>query len=196
VNKQLQAECRRRRGREGPISIREPGQGRYFAQTNPEVAEMLRHWVHANAGRAELLLDLYAGDGFLTRDLKSSFQRVVAVERSPAAVREGRARSPDLEWVLSDVAQFELSGELNPTETVVVVDPPRTGLEKPVRERLLRWQIAKLLYVSCDPATFARDIAELQAGYRMVEVQPFDMFPQTAGIELAAHLSWAGAMSQ
>lgn len=186
VNERLQAERNRRTGREGPVSIREPGQGRYFAQTNPEVADLVRHWVHRMAGEAKLLLDLYAGDGFLSRGLTESFEQIVAVERSPAAVREGRKLSPTLHWVCADVAGAAIPVAVEGPETVIVLDPPRTGLDQPVRERLLQWQAARLLYVSCDPATFARDLAHLQTGYHLVEVQPFDMFPQTAGIELAA----------
>ena len=71
----------------------------------------------------------------------------------------------------------------------VVVDPPRTGLSRAVIEGLIRLAPATLVYVSCDPATLARDAKRLAAaGYRLAEVQPVDMFPQTYHIECVATL--------
>jgi 23S rRNA (uracil1939-C5)-methyltransferase len=75
--------------------------------------------------------------------------------------------------------------------TTVIVDPPATGLGSDVREILRRYPVPTLLYVSCNPPTLARDLADLDAAYRLESVTPFDMFPQTAEIEALAHLTAA-----
>jgi 23S rRNA (uracil1939-C5)-methyltransferase len=73
---------------------------------------------------------------------------------------------------------------------LVVVNPPRAGLSRQVTEELLLSGSAeRLAYVSCDPATLARDLARLQRGWRVQEVQPFDAFPQTAHVETVAWLN-------
>ena len=72
--------------------------------------------------------------------------------------------------------------------TTVIVDPPATGLSADVREILRAHPAATLLYVSCNPPTLARDLADLGAAFALRSVTPFDMFPQTAEIEVLAHL--------
>jgi 23S rRNA (uracil1939-C5)-methyltransferase len=74
-----------------------------------------------------------------------------------------------------------------------VVDPPRTGLEADVIQALEELAVQKLIYVSCDPATLARDARQLQGhGYRLIDVQPVDMFPQTYHIECVARFAGRG----
>ena len=71
---------------------------------------------------------------------------------------------------------------------LVVVNPPRAGLSAAVSRGLVEQRAARLAYVSCDPATLARDVARLESGWSLVEVQPFDAFPQTAHVETIAWL--------
>ena len=75
----------------------------------------------------------------------------------------------------------------------VIVDPPATGLTEPTRRALLDGSINTLVYVSCNPATLARDLATLQQRFTLESVTPLDMFPQTAEIECVAHLKFARA---
>ncbi|OGS05203.1 MAG: tRNA (uracil-5-)-methyltransferase [Elusimicrobia bacterium RIFCSPLOWO2_12_FULL_59_9] len=77
----------------------------------------------------------------------------------------------------------------SPGQTAALLDPPRSGLSPLALERLARREFARIIYVSCDPASFARDARRLaDRGYALKEVQPVDLFPQTAHVELAARL--------
>lgn len=88
--------------------------------------------------------------------------------------------------VLSDRVENRLA-DLLPADTVVV-NPPRTGLSRRVSEDLVSGSAARLAYVSCDPATLARDLGRLRTAWNLVDVQPFDAFPQTAHVETVAWL--------
>jgi tRNA/tmRNA/rRNA uracil-C5-methylase (TrmA/RlmC/RlmD family) len=72
---------------------------------------------------------------------------------------------------------------------VIVVDPPRTGLGQPLLQALMRTKVPRVVYVSCNPATLAKDCAQLlKSGYRVAGIEPFDMFPQTAHVEAVCEL--------
>jgi 23S rRNA (uracil1939-C5)-methyltransferase len=146
----------------------------------------------ARGGRA---LELYAGAGFLTLPLARRFAELRAVESNPAAVRDLRANLEaaggcrvDLvqgrsERVLADLIR---AGE---HPEVVVLDPPRSGLESQTRRRLLELAPQRIVYLSCDPATLSRDLAVLCTDrYILLEIQGFDLFPQTFHVEAMAVL--------
>jgi 23S rRNA (uracil1939-C5)-methyltransferase len=136
-------------------------------------------------------LDLYAGVGLMTLPLARKFERVVAVDSSPRAVRSlqfnaERARV-EAKVVHLNVEEFLPSCE----EAVdfVVADPPRAGLGPRVTAELLRLRAPRLALVSCDPATLARDLAALTAGgYQIAKITFVDMFPQTFHIESVVNL--------
>ena len=100
------------------------------------------------------------------------------------SIRAGGVLAGDLATHLT--AQLAAS---DPRLTTVIVDPPSTGLGAEVRDILRRHPVAALLYVSCHPPTLARDLADLGVAYQLESVTPFDMFPQTAEIEVLAHLT-------
>ena len=105
-----------------------------------------------------------------------------------------REAAPNERYVCGDVAQH-LAEELAAgaaDETLLICDPPEEGLSAEVREILQRQPPRAIIYVSCDPTTLARDIAALKASYRALTVQPLDMFPQTAQIEVVAYLQATG----
>ncbi|PYK68914.1 MAG: 23S rRNA (uracil-5-)-methyltransferase RumA, partial [Verrucomicrobia bacterium] len=113
-------------------------------------------------------------------------QHAIAVAREDANENET--------YVAADV-EVELGAALrsiaSPTDEgncVVIVDPPATGLNKMILETLIENQSTHLIYVSCNPATLARDLATLKETFRIDSITPLDMFPQTAGIEVAVHL--------
>ncbi|TMP93658.1 MAG: hypothetical protein E6L07_10145 [Verrucomicrobia bacterium] len=93
-------------------------------------------------------------------------------------------------YIAGDI-EVELDRALQKRElakTVVIVDPPATGLSANIRKLIIDLAPATLIYVSCNPATLARDLNELQQKFRIDSVTPLDMFPQTAEIEVAVHL--------
>ncbi len=158
-----------------------------FFQTNTAVAEQIVHRVveWSDLHGTEAVLDAYCGVGLFTAHLAPFARRVVGIEAHPAAVADAQhnlARFPHVEIRAGTVEAVAPTLE-EPFE-VVVVDPPRTGCSREALEALLRLAPRRWIYVSCDPATLARDARRiLDAGYQLREVQPFDMFPQTYHIE-------------
>ncbi|HKK21084.1 MAG TPA: methyltransferase domain-containing protein, partial [candidate division Zixibacteria bacterium] len=117
----------------------------------------------------------------------------VGVELVPDAVVAARDNAElnqidNISFFEGNVVEYlkQVDEETKPFD-LVIVDPPRAGLHPKALKQLLRLRPPKLLYISCNPATFARDAAALvQSGYRLPEVKPVDMFPHTMHIELAS----------
>jgi len=165
-----------------------------FFQTNTEQAEHLFQLVEDHLGEdpAEVLLDLYCGTGAIALRLAGRARRVVGVEIVPEAVAAARRQAQlnglaeRVEFHAGDVGALLKAGVL-PCPDVVVVDPPRGGLAASVVDRLLELGPRRLVYVSCNPATQARDAALLAAGgYRALRLSPVDMFPHTFHVESVA----------
>jgi tRNA/tmRNA/rRNA uracil-C5-methylase (TrmA/RlmC/RlmD family) len=157
------------------------------------ILETLRQWV----GRAEgkMLLDLYAGYGNLSLPLAGQVQLILAVESDPQAASDAIASAR-----LNGITRFRALAA--PAEEglkqlrregirpgIVLLDPPRQGCSREALEGILDLETPRLLYLSCDPATLARDARRfLAAGYRVRRIQPFDLFPQTAHLETLVEL--------
>jgi 23S rRNA (uracil1939-C5)-methyltransferase len=165
-----------------------------FFQINHELLEPLLTAALSDA-RGQTAIDLYCGAGLFTLPLSNRFQRVFGVEASAAAI--GYARR-NLEDANLDNATFEVSRvgdwlaenseRLAPVD-FVLLDPPRAGAEDGALEGILALKPRHISYVSCDPATLARDLKALAAGgYRLDSLSAFDMFPQTHHVETIAHL--------
>ena len=139
--------------------------------------------------------DLYSGVGLFSLPLARRYQRVIAVEADAAAARYARinARRNGLEKVevLAVRAELALSRLPRPCERLLV-DPPRTGLSREVREGLLAVRPGRLTYVSCDPPTLARDLRQLTSAYRVEGWSLFDLFPQTGHMEAVVQLVSVG----
>lgn len=132
---------------------------------------------------AEIVFDLYAGVGLFSAFLAAAGARVIAVEESPSACADFEHNLADLDVELYNAAVEQALPSL-PRPAAVVVDPPRTGLSRPALEALVAQAPPRLIYVSCDPSTLARDARRLgQAGYRLDHITPIDLFPQTYHIE-------------
>jgi 23S rRNA (uracil1939-C5)-methyltransferase len=162
-----------------------------FFQTNRFLLQPMIDAALANLAGARAL-DLYAGVGLFTVPLARRFERVVAVEAHPAAAQDlaanGNAAGARVSAYHKTAESFLESTSHN--WDLILVDPPRTGLSKPVREHLIRLRTPRLVYVSCDPTTLARDVAALAAsGYRLASIHLLDLFPQTFHLETVAHLS-------
>ena len=168
-----------------------------FFQANPPLAARIFQEIGRCCGTGqESILELYAGVGALTLFLAKDGRRVTAVEGNPDSVRAARDNAalngiPGIEWVLADVREaIDRWGRGGTTFDIVVLDPPRTGLPRQGARRLASIARRKILYLSCDPATLARDLHEVvESGeWKLKEVLPVDFFPHTAGIECLAIL--------
>lgn len=164
-----------------------------FSQVNPLAAGALFVAAAAAAGSGTRALDLYAGSGILGMHLAKNFDEVIAIEIVPDAVRRGQADArrlgiDNLSFLRADA---RTAGPSFPAD-VVVVDPPRAGLSTKVVELLLTRRPARIVYVSCDPSTWARDVARFCAdGYTLSRVQPFDLYPYTHHVEILSVLDIA-----
>jgi 23S rRNA (uracil1939-C5)-methyltransferase len=158
-----------------------------FFQVNTSLAgDLVRLALQALDPRpGETVFDLYAGVGLFSAFLAEAGARVVAVEQSPSACADFEANLAEFD----DVALYEAPVEVALPAIArkpdgALVDPPRAGLELEALEALVAASPTRLVYVSCDPATLARDGKRLkQAGYRLERVTPIDLFPQTFHIE-------------
>jgi 23S rRNA (uracil1939-C5)-methyltransferase len=169
-----------------------------FYQVNPVQTRALYEKVREYAGLTgmENVVDAYCGVGTIALFLARQAREVLGVEVSPRAVADARqnARLNNLNNVSFVRGAVE---KLLPRlfdrgdgPDVLVLDPPRRGCRRSVLEALARYPVPRVVYVSCDPGTLARDLGFLAGhGYRVVEVQPVDMFPQTYHVECCCLLT-------
>ena len=171
-----------------------------FFQVNVEqaaaAADVVRDRLHLTA--ADVLLDAYTGVGTFAILLAPSVKRVIAVEESSAAVADAKQNAGDLqnlEFVLGRTEDVLRNLPVKPD--VVVLDPPRSGCQPRALESLIEMAPSRVAYVSCDAETLGRDLKILcRGGYRLDEVAPLDMFPQTHHVECVALLSRGESSSQ
>ena len=141
-----------------------------------------------------LLVDAYAGVGVFAILLAPYAGRVIAIEESASAVRDAEENAAGLDNVkFLQGKTEEVLAQIDERPYGVILDPPRAGCRSSALEALIELGPHKVVYVSCDPDTLARDLAILCEGpFRLDRVQPIDMFPQTHHIECVATLSWGG----
>jgi tRNA/tmRNA/rRNA uracil-C5-methylase (TrmA/RlmC/RlmD family) len=187
VNDALAA-LRQSRPAEGHYSLRDatvPPSG--FFQANHDLGDALRKLAaDALPEKGATLLEGYCGGGFFTAPVAGRFEEVIAVDNDPRTLRDAaRLGLANVRWVAGDAAAI-LPEELRTRreeKLAALVDPPREGLPVRLTEALALDPVARLVYVSCDPATLARDARMLAKSYRLESVQPVDLFPRTAQIE-------------
>lgn len=169
-----------------------------FFQVNPEQTEVLYEQAITMAAltRKDQALDLYCGTGTIALALARQAGSVIGVETVEPAIQDarGNAERNGFTNVRFEVARAEdwlpkavADGSIQPT--VAVVDPPRRGCDEALLEALKEVPLDRLVYVSCNPATMARDIARLAPVYRARQVQPVDMFPWTDSVECVCLLT-------
>ncbi len=158
-----------------------------FFQVNTVMAEKMVHHLLTNLSPSPTatLLDVYCGVGLFSAFLASKYKTVIGIESSPSACEDFVVNLDEFDNVeLYEGMAEDMIPHLEAKPDIVLVDPPRTGLEKRVVDGLLRLNPRTIAYVSCDPSTLARDAARLINGeYRLKDVTPFDLFPQTYHIE-------------
>jgi len=166
---------------------------RSFFQANRFLVEDLAREVVALTPEGGKVLDLYAGVGLFALPLARRANRVRGVEHSPRAVRDAEANVAaagvgNVKIVKGDVWEF-LRGAGAPGDERVVLDPPRAGAGAKVVEAVARRRPLKIVYVSCDPTTLARDLKLFEKqGYSLATVRAFDMFPDTFHVETVVSL--------
>lgn len=164
-----------------------------FFQVNPAQAEQVYSQVIAFAGLSgkETVLDAYCGVGTMALAAAAHCRQVIGVECVPEAIVDARKNAErngiaNAAFHCADAAQWIQTLE---AVDVVLLNPPRKGCEPALLQRLGKLAPATIVYVSCDPATLARDLALLATlGFAVECVQPFDMFPQTAHLETVVKL--------
>jgi len=191
VNRAL-ADLRAQKARDGHYTLRPSAGPRIFSQTNDAVANALHHLIsQLIPADQELLIDAYCGAGFFAKRLLDKFERVIGIDWDKFAITAAQKHATAKETYIAGDIDLELGRALRKTallKTTVIVDPPATGLSVNVRKTLVDLASATLIYVSCNPATLARDLKELQNKFTINSVTPLDMFPQTAEIEVVVHL--------
>jgi 23S rRNA (uracil1939-C5)-methyltransferase len=165
-----------------------------FFQVNQELLPALVEYSIGDI-RGETALDLYCGVGLFTLPLARRFKRVVGVESNSVSTRFARrnlqsAGMTNAQVETASVTDWMLAPEGREQKAdYVLLDPPRAGAESVVIRGILDLQPKRITYVSCDPATFARDLKKLMAGgYAIDSMRAFDMFPQTHHVETVVHL--------
>ena len=154
-----------------------------FFQVNTKMISRLYDKVLEFAGKGDKLLDLYCGAGTIGIYLASNFNSVRGIEQNESAIK-----GANLNKGINDIKNIsfvcEKASDINEiVEDVVVVDPPRSGLDSTTIKRILDSRIERLIYVSCNPITLARDINILKDKYNLVSMSLFDMFPNTSHAE-------------
>jgi 23S rRNA (uracil1939-C5)-methyltransferase len=170
-----------------------------FFQTNTTQAEKMAQMVlhgllncQNSDDRPLTIVDAYCGVGTFALLLSRHVAKIIAIEESASAIKDAR-------WNLREVSNVEiLQGKVEDLLPALatqidglVIDPPRAGCQQVVLDALIQHPVARVVYVSCDPSTLARDLnilCHLHPAYHLQSVQPLDMFPQTAHIECVAVL--------
>ncbi|MBA4157823.1 MAG: class I SAM-dependent RNA methyltransferase [Gemmatimonadetes bacterium] len=162
--------------------------GAAFLQVNRAAAALLEAHVTEIAGdvRGATVVDAYCGIGLHARRLARAGAQVTGIELDPAAIGEADRSAPEGARFEEGPVEMLLPAHL-PAD-LVILNPPRSGAAAEVTAALAAVPPARLIYVSCNPATLARDIRRLEGGFRLTHLRCFDLFPQTAHVETVALL--------
>jgi 23S rRNA (uracil1939-C5)-methyltransferase len=168
-----------------------------FFQTNSHQALRLYQKVREMASLCgtEIIYDLYCGTGTIGIFLSDNSKSVLAIDNIPEAIEDAKENAlinkvNNIQFLAGDLKDF-VSNDLIESygvPDVVICDPPRAGMHQKVVENLIKLLPGKIIYVSCNPATQARDIALLTNHYEIISMQPVDMFPHTTHVENIALL--------
>jgi 23S rRNA (uracil1939-C5)-methyltransferase len=168
-----------------------------FFQTNTAGAECLYTVAESYAGLTgkETVVDLYSGTGTIPIFLAHGATKIVGIEISETAVENAKRNCEknhigNCQFICMDIREGLHVVRQRPD--VMIIDPPRAGMHPDVLQGVLAQRPARIVYLSCNPATLARDLARLREGYHVAEVQPVDMFPHTYHIECVARLESVG----
>lgn len=162
-----------------------------FFQNNPFIlADFVNYAVEeARSSGARYLVDAYCGSGLFGISAAAHFQEILGVELSETAVKKAAHNAEingltNCRFIAADARDIFAQVPHEGQETVVIIDPPRTGCSEEFLQQLFAFAPTRVVYISCNPATQMRDLTLFsQAGYELHKVQPFDLFPQTKHLE-------------
>ena len=164
-----------------------------FFQTNTAGAKLLYDIVekYANLTGTETVVDLYSGTGTIAIYLSDYSNKIIGLEIIESAVSDAENNCrlnnvSNCRFILGDIKDSLL--QITDRPDVMIIDPPRVGMHKDVVKQVIEIAPQRIVYISCNPATMARDVNMMKENYRIVEVQPVDMFPHTYHIEAVAKL--------
>ena len=180
-----------------------------FFQVNTEQAEKLANKVSEACQGAKVIYDLYCGCGTLGLAVKRKGQKLFGIEVVPEAVVSAKLNrslaldeeeASECDFVCKDVLKADLNSLIKSSKILppdcIIIDPPRKGLDIGVVKKLLDIGAPDICYVSCDPATLARDLKMLTRDYRIREITPVDLFPNASHVETVVQLSKGSVPSQ
>ena len=166
-----------------------------FFQVNTEQAEVLCELASEGLKGSKVIYDLYCGCGTLGMGVKREGQKIFGIEAVPEAIESAKinrklafpGEEDDLDYLCRDVLKTDFrsliaKGKI-PSCDAVITDPPRKGMDAGVIKKILELNAPRIVYVSCDPATLARDLKQLTRAYEIRSITPVDMFPNSAGVE-------------
>ena len=167
-----------------------------FYQTNPVMTEKLYDYAMemAHLTGKEVVFDAYSGIGTIGLIASKNAKHVISVELVPQAVRDGISNAKrngiqNIQMICDDASAFMVRmARQGEKVDVLFMDPPRKGSDERFLKACFALKPQRIVYISCDPTTLARDVAYLQKQYRLESVRPFDMFPQTNHVETVASL--------
>ena len=137
-------------------------------------------------------MDLYCGTGTIGLSLSSYCHKVLGIEINSQAVSDAKRNQrlnqvKNADFICGDVSH--IVDQIKEKYSVVIVDPPRSGLDSKTISVLKEWKVKRIVYVSCDPVTLARDLNQLKEIYQIEELTPVDMFPNTYHVECVCVLN-------
>lgn len=164
-----------------------------FFQTNPLGAEKLYNKVadFSRLNGSEVVLDLYSGTGTIPIFLSGRVKEIIGMEIVESSIIDAQTncmmnKVENCRFIQGDVKKLLPSLKIRPD--VLIIDPPRSGMHKDVVSKVLEMKTDRVIYVSCNPSTMARDMGYMSQEYAIIEIQPVDMFPHTYHIEMVARL--------
>lgn len=160
----------------------------FFLQVNPKLFREMVQEVEGHYTKSDrTVVELYCGTGFFTIPLARLFKKMYACEENRKAIDYAREhfRVPNIDWVNKKAEMLRFP----PEASVLVVDPPRSGLNKAITDNILIHSFEYISYISCDAASFSRDLKLLSKKYRLERLTLIDLFPQTYHFETIAKLS-------
>ena len=156
-----------------------------FFQVNEELTKELYEEVKkvVKEKRPRVLLDLYCGTGSIGLYCREYCQKLIGIDSNRYNIEDAKMNQKEDQNSYFILDTVENQVDLLKESDLIIVDPPRSGLDEKTREHLSRWKGNTLIYVSCDPITLARDLNELKENYNVRYIKPFNMFPRTHHVE-------------
>ena len=169
-----------------------------FFQVNHQQTQRMLQIIkeYAQISPYDIVLDAYCGTGTIALSLAAEAARVIGVESFPAAIKDAKRNAfnnniTNCKFIKGACEQ--VIPELEDTPDIIILDPPRSGCKKELIQAVINKSPRTIIYVSCNPATLARDLALFKdTNYAIKEIQPIDMFPQTGHVECVVLMSRVG----